>query len=136
MTDRSSQIHFVRFDTPKGEGRVAVFEGLGFGEFQLGLKRLRKHITNRMGQGFDVSVEQLAAIELSLDNVIVEDSAGAVDDFLVSLDLRYDFLLHVTRRQRDFKVRERLPTYSRKLCAFELPQDGIIEATTAKDVRV
>ena len=53
--------------------------------------------------------------------VVVEDGAGAVDDFLVALDLRHDLLLHLQRRQRDLdrlnidemKVRDgaRLRTY-------------------------
>ena len=34
--------------------------------------------------------------------VVVEDGAGAVDDFLVALDLRHDLLLHLQRRQGDF----------------------------------
>ena len=33
--------------------------------------------------------------------VVVEDGAGAVDDFLVALDLCHDFLLHLQRRQGD-----------------------------------
>ena len=34
--------------------------------------------------------------------VVVEDGAGAVDDFLVALDLRHDLLLHLQRRQGNF----------------------------------
>ena len=36
--------------------------------------------------------------------VVVEDGAGAVDDFLVALDLRHDLLLHVQRRQGDLEI--------------------------------
>ena len=37
--------------------------------------------------------------------VVVEDGAGAVDDFLVALDLRHDLLLHLQRRQGDLDAR-------------------------------
>ena len=36
--------------------------------------------------------------------VVVEDGAGAVDDFLVALDLRHDLLLHLQRRQGDLVI--------------------------------
>ena len=36
--------------------------------------------------------------------VVVEDGAGAVDNFLVALDLRHDLLLHRKRRQGDLEV--------------------------------
>lgn len=36
-----------------------------------------------------------------MGTVVVEDGAGAVDDFLIALDLRNDLLLHLHRRQGD-----------------------------------
>jgi len=32
---------------------------------------------------------------------VVEDGTGAVDDFLIALNLRHDLLLHLQRRQGD-----------------------------------
>ena len=40
--------------------------------------------------------------------VVVEDGAGTVDDFLVVLDLRHDFLLHLQWRQGDFDFTDRI----------------------------
>src|SRR5712691_3123395 len=48
--------------------------------------------------------------------VVVEDSAGAVDDFLVALDLRHDLLLHIQRRQGDL-VFQNLPWCDVTLCS-------------------
>ena len=43
-----------------------------------------------------------------LGAIVVEDGAGAVDDFLVALDLRYDLPLYLQRRQGDFDLSERV----------------------------
>jgi hypothetical protein len=40
-----------------------------------------------------------------LGTVVLEDSAGTVDDLLVALDLRHDLLLHVQRRYGNFVER-------------------------------
>ena len=42
--------------------------------------------------------------------VVVEDSAGAVDNFLVALDLRHDLFLDLQRWERDFEFRKTLST--------------------------
>ncbi len=49
--------------------------------------------------------------------VVVEDGAGAVDDFLVALDLRHDLLLHLQRRQGDLEFLDVRPIDRRENCA-------------------
>jgi len=55
MTTKS-RVRFLRLDIIEDE-TVAVFDGLGIGEFSLNRKRLAKHVANRRQQGFDVTIE-------------------------------------------------------------------------------
>jgi len=68
--------------------------------------------------------------------VVVEDGAGAVDDFLVALDLRHDLLLHLQRGEGDLEFGKRRPANAGKLCAFELSQHSVNEAFGSEDVCV
>ena len=58
-----------------------------------------------MSQSFPNSHHRPVGVDGDVGAVVVEDGAGAVDDFLVALDLRHDLLLHLQRRQGDLEVR-------------------------------
>ena len=82
--------------------RIATFDEVSFCELSVERPSLER-------ADFAQLHHRPVGVDGDVGAVVVEDGAGAVDDFLVALDLRHDLLLHLQRRQGDLDLLDDLP---------------------------